>query len=212
MIPLKIAVSVSSRAEWERAEGLGADLIELRLDLLQESDVLPPAKGRWAGGVPLIVTLRSSEEGGRFSGTQEAWYATIEPWCEAAAYIDIEERWASCAPAVRDRGPAIIASVHRSDMPHRHELDRIARDLRAYGDIPKMVVTPGSKADVLDLCGFTLETEKPVCTGVMGEGFRFARVMLPLFGSEIAYCHAGTPTAAGQFHITEFRDMLGRMQ
>jgi len=33
-------------------------------------------------------------------------------------------------------------------------------------------------------------------------------VMLPLFGSEMAFGYAGQPTAEGQFHVREMRQMV----
>lgn len=209
---VKIAVSVTSLSEWEQAEEFGADLIELRLDLTEHPENLLSAALRKKPEAPLIVTMRSVEEGGLFSGTDDAWFTAVQPWAEVAAYVDIEQRWATFAPVVRDHGTGIIASVHRNDMPSQDGLDRILRDLRAYGDIPKIVVTPSSRADVLGLCSFTLAAGNPVCTGVMGTAFRYARVLLTLFGSELAYCHAGTPTAGGQFHVAEFRDVLEKIQ
>ena len=55
---------------------------------------------------------------------------------------------------------------------------------------------------------FTKDAEKPIATGVMGRRFRFARALLPLFGSELVYCHAGSPTAEGQYGIREMELLL----
>jgi 3-dehydroquinate dehydratase-1 len=38
----------------------------------------------------------------------------------------------------------------------------------------------------------------------MGSSFRYARAVLPLFGSELAYCHMGETTAEGQYSVEEF--------
>jgi 3-dehydroquinate dehydratase-1 len=38
----------------------------------------------------------------------------------------------------------------------------------------------------------------------MGTQFRYARAILPLFGSELIYCNVGTATAAGQYSVEEF--------
>ncbi len=65
------------------------------------------------------------------------------------------------------------------------------------------------EGDLLALCSYTLAAGKPLCTGVSGTQFRYARALLPLFGSELVYTHAGTPTAAGQYHIREFRELWG---
>ena len=38
----------------------------------------------------------------------------------------------------------------------------------------------------------------------MGASFRYARAVLPLFGSEFVYRHTGVPTAEGQYSVEEF--------
>ena len=55
------------------------------------------------------------------------------------------------------------------------------------------------RPDCLYPCG-----KKTGCTGVMGASFRYARAILPLFGSEFVYCHTGVPTAEGQYSVKEF--------
>jgi 3-dehydroquinate dehydratase-1 len=85
-----------------------------------------------------------------------------------------------------------------------HVLFVLEQELRSYGDIPKIIVTPANEDDIIDLIAFTRAAKKPICTGVMGSSFRSARAILPLFGSEFVYCHTGTPTADGQYSVTEF--------
>jgi len=80
----------------------------------------------------------------------------------------------------------------------------LEQELRSYGEIPKIVVTPGNEDDLIDLIAFTHAAKKPICTGVMGVAFRYARAILPLFGSEFVYCHTGVPTAVGQYSVEEF--------
>jgi 3-dehydroquinate dehydratase-1 len=84
------------------------------------------------------------------------------------------------------------------------ELFQVERNLRAFGDIPKIIVTPQDKDDLINLIAFTSAAKKPVCTGVMGSEFRYARAVLPLFGSAFMYCHMGTHTAEGQYSVAEF--------
>ena len=88
----------------------------------------------------------------------------------------------------------------------------MAQRLRRYGDIPKIVVRPGNEHDILDLLEFTLSTEKPICTGVLGDAYRYARLILPLLGSEFAYTHVGTPAAQGQYSLADFRKIMGLLQ
>ena len=46
----------------------------------------------------------------------------------------------------------------------------------------------------------------------MGKEFRYARAMLPFFGSELVYCHMGAATADGQYSVEEFVDLMKRMK
>lgn len=205
---MKIVVSVRDYREIPEAESSGADLIELRLDLMQGNSYAETC----STSIPRILTLRSSAEGGAFGGNPTAWAERVIPLVQNGDYIDIEERFSCFAPAFRSRGIRIIGSSHCTTMPSARELGAIEQRLRGFSDIPKIVVTPSTEQDILTLCSFTLQAEKPICTGVMGRHFAYARVLLPLFGSDLAYCHAGTPVAEGQYHINTFRrilDLLG---
>jgi 3-dehydroquinate dehydratase-1 len=42
----------------------------------------------------------------------------------------------------------------------------------------------------------------------MGGEFRFARILLPIFGSSMIFCYAGIPAAEGQFTVAEARQIL----
>jgi len=47
---------------------------------------------------------------------------------------------------------------------------------------------------------------------VMGAQFRYARAILPLFGSELVYCNVGTATATGQYSVAEFTRLMDLME
>ncbi|KQC03520.1 MAG: hypothetical protein APR53_05180 [Methanoculleus sp. SDB] len=205
---MKIVASVMSLDTLDDAVASGPDLIEIRLDAA--AGAIPGKAARLP--VPVVATLRSREEGGAFTGDSADWYAITEPWAGVAAFIDIEERFSRYAPAIRERGSAVIASVHLPRMPDNEELAARTRRLREYGDIPKIVVTPSSRKDVLALLRFTLEEEKPICTGVLGETYRHARVFLPLYGSELVYCHTGVPAAPGQYPVRRMKELLGALE
>lgn len=201
---MKIVAALTDPTHAARAQSQGADLIELRVDLY-EGDVVQQVKDAKAVcPLPVIITLRSAQEGGRFFGNADEWMKKLEPLIPFADYIDVEQPFARHAPAIRAAGKKIIASHHTSRMVPLPVLFVIERELRAFGDIPKIVVTPQNEEDLIDLLSFTQAAHKPVITGVMGDQFRHARALLPLFGSEFVYCHTGVPTAAGQYSIQEF--------
>ncbi|MDD1666622.1 MAG: type I 3-dehydroquinate dehydratase [Methanomicrobiales archaeon] len=202
---MRIVATVVNAREAALAADLCPDLIEARIDLMAGDPGKELRSIRSAFQGPVILTLRSTAEGGRFGGGTEAWWECLRPLLPFGDLVDIERPYSAHADRIRGEGKGIIASCHVEGMPSPEELPRLERELRAYGDIPKIVVRPASERDLLDLLGFTLGAGRPICTGVLGEAFRFARAILPFFGSELAYTHAGTPGAAGQFSLGDFR-------
>lgn len=207
---MKIVVSVHTQEELEEAQRFNPDLIEVRTDLIEDHS-LSPHHLPGHDDIPRIVTCRSREEGGRFDGTPGEWVDQVEPWLSRARYIDLERIRSDFRPIMRARGLGIIASCHCSRMLSRREFNHLERELRSIGDLPKIVVTPSSMRDVVVLMEFTERAPKPIVTGIQGTRYRFGRLLLPLAGSELVYCHAGSPAAEGQYHIAEFRDLYAHL-
>ncbi|MHC1629929.1 MAG: type I 3-dehydroquinate dehydratase [Methanoculleaceae archaeon] len=208
---MRIVASIPDPADIEPAISSSPDLIEFRIDLMpQEPEIICDAMRR--SPVPIIVTLRSIEEGGQFAGTPREWRDAISPYLPLAEYIDIERRFRSEARSITGRERTIIASCHLPDMPGSDDLEVLAGDLRRFGDIPKIVVMPADHRDVITLLRFTMESPAPIATGVMGEDWRWVRAVLPFFGSHLVYCHAGRRTAPGQFSVDEFRRLRELMK
>ena len=201
---MKIIAALTDPTHAARAQKQGADLIELRVDLYNGDLVKLVKKAKAASSLPVILTLRSAQEGGQFFGDADTWMKTVTPLLPYADYVDIEQQFAQHAAAIRDAGKKIIASHHAGQMIPLYILFVMERELRAFGDIPKIIVTPKTNEDLLELISFTQAVNKPIITGVMGTGLRHARAILPLFGSEFVYCHTGSPTAAGQYSVEEF--------
>jgi len=205
---MKLAVSVSESDDIPAALSYRPDLIELRLDLMP--GVTPGTLEDCLSGsdIPVILTLRSRDEGGQFTGGPAAWERAVEPYLDLPMYVDIEDQFRSAAPGISARGCCVIASWHTFSMPSREHLDDKYRILREYGDIPKIITVPGDENDILTLCRFSTETQKPLITGTMGAAYRFSRIFLLFFGSWAAFCHCGKPAAPGQFHISEAQELL----
>ncbi|MDD1705407.1 MAG: type I 3-dehydroquinate dehydratase [Methanoregulaceae archaeon] len=204
---MQCVASVADPRFIPEAEDAGADVVELRLDLFPRSLSMDQTALIRRCTLPLIVTVRSRQEGGNFRGAPDDWWALVSPWLPDAALVDVEQDFSMLTPLILDEGPDIIASFHSGRMLLGGELGAIASRLRAYG-IPKVVVRPENPIDVLTLCWFTQRTEKPIITSIIGSKYRYARVMLPLFGSAMAFSYAGEPTAEGQFPVREIRTIL----
>jgi 3-dehydroquinate dehydratase-1 len=209
---MEIVAALTEPADASRAQELGADIIELRFDLIEGDPLASVLVCKDACSLPIIGTIRSAQEGGQFFGDAAAWLEKIYPVISLVDYIDVEQRFASCISRVKESKPAIIASYHTGEMMSLPVLFALERDLRAYGDIVKIVVTPRNEEDILELIAFTHAIKKPVCTGVMGAQFRHARAILPFFGSRFVYCHAGTRTAEGQYSVQDFVSLMALLK
>jgi 3-dehydroquinate dehydratase-1 len=201
---MQIVASLTDPSQAAKAQAQGAELLEIRFDLMDGDPVDIISQCRAISHLPLIATLRSAQEGGRYFGSPEEWARKIAPVIPLVDYIDVEQQFAGESGPVRQAKKTIIASHHVAEMLPLPVLFVLELELRAYGDIPKIIVTPQNEDDLIDLIAFTRTAKKPVCTGVMGSAFRYARAILPLFGSELAYCHAGVPAAEGQYSVAEF--------
>jgi 3-dehydroquinate dehydratase-1 len=212
IIHMKIVAALTDPARASRAEKQGADMVELRFDLMEGDPLASVQTCRDVCSLPIIATLRSAQEGGQFFGDAVEWFEKIRPLIPLVDYVDIEQRFSSCAPLVKEAGKTIIASHHSGEMMSLPDLFILEHELRRYGDIVKIIVTPGNREDIIELIVFTHAMKRPVCTGILGARFRYARAILPLFGSELVYCHVGTATAAGQYSVQEFVRLLELMK
>ena len=205
---MELVAPVTGLDEFTAVVEAKPDLVELRLDLVAREDLPGLAAACREVSLPLVATVRSVEEGGAFAGDADDCARLLVPFLSRARYVDLERRFRSQAPACRRAGCRVIASVHLGTMLPLPELFGLERDLRSYGDIPKLVLAPSSDDDLLDLLSFTHAVSKPVCTSIMGTAFRHGRALLPLFGSSFAYCSVGRPSSPGQYTLAEMRTLV----
>ena len=208
-----------------RAASNGADMIEIRIDLLNYSSDAPHSPESLcllfeelnrAVRIPIIATNRMSAEGGGFTGSEEERIRLLLSVLKMVDAVDIELR---AEPEYRDlvvqsakaAKKRVIISYHDfSATPAIVEMRKILSDcFDAGADIAKLAATPQSYDDALRLLKLTLENRsKPVCIIGMGEYGAHTRVIAPLYGSAIAYASIGDATAPGQFSVSELVGML----
>src|SRR3954464_5533323 len=127
-----------------------ADLVEVRLDLVDRPDAIGAIEGR---GRPVVVTCRASWEGGGFRGSEEERERILSEAQNAGAeFVDVEAR-AEFVTAIprRRRGRGIVLSLHAFGEPPTDLLDR-ARAMRSTGaEIVKIAIEAERLCDVLPL-------------------------------------------------------------
>lgn len=226
MVQIVAAIADDPLKNAIRAVHEGADMIEIRIDLLNPNiqvgslhslhSLLEDLKD--AIELPIIVTNRMRAEGGRFAGSEDERIKILLAAMEMADLVDIELQTESeCRDAVvgraKENGGSVIVSHHDfSETPDRAVMRRILSDCFNSGaDIAKLAVTPHSYLDALHLLEVTLDCaskSKSVCTIGMGEYGVHTRVIAPLYGSTLAYVSVGAATAPGQLSIRELKRTL----
>lgn len=196
----------------KRAKELGADILELRIDLL-DSDAHLALQDIKKTGLPVIITNRMKQEGGAWKGSEDERIRTLISFLPMADAVDIElctKDRDAVVKKTRDAGKTVIISTHDfQKTPGNDVMKGIFRDSFAAGaDIAKLAVMPNLLSDVLRLFEITLEEEGDVCTIAMGETGRHSRVVAPLYGSVMTYGHVEKATAPGQLRVDELKQIL----
>ena len=128
------------------------DLVELRADCLNASEL--SAIGTFPASVPMpsILTVRRKSDGGAFEGSdaeREALFADVG----AFAFVDFESDFVpfSATKAVHAAGVRIIRSRHIFDGCSGTVAAEADAQCRSADEIPKIAFMPGRLSDVTDL-------------------------------------------------------------
>ncbi|MDR0473888.1 MAG: type I 3-dehydroquinate dehydratase [Treponema sp.] len=175
------------------------DLAELRVDCLDPDESLSLRRFPAMAGLPVILTIRRTIEGGLFSGGEAARIILLSKGLAFAeadrrnnfSYVELEEdvNVPGIVEAARAFGTRIIRSYHNI---HGMDMDLTAklRGLRRYEDeIAKVVVMPHSLDDVAKLYRTAAETggmdKILLCLGDYGANTRILAERLGCFLSHV---------------------------
>jgi 3-dehydroquinate dehydratase-1 len=205
-----IVASLGRDAVRDAKRAAQADIIEVRLDLVDGDPLEAIRSIRGSTSLPIIATNRWRAEGGRFNGSEEE---RIELLCKASDHadlIDIELRSRLRAKLIRqiDR-PAIVSYHDFSGMPDQGELRSILLQIEGTGgSIAKIAVTPARLKDNLMLLDLLMEAGMPLCVIAMGEIGRHLRAVAPIYGSALTYGYISEATAPGQISVADLKEAL----
>ena len=200
----------------EKAERRGADLVELRLDRLEEG---PDWERLLEGKLPVILTHRPEREGGFFRGKEEERVKGLLKGMERGVpCLDLEF---STPPRLRrlilsearKRGTSVILSHHdfSGTPPLSHLLKRV-REMEREGDLVKVVTLARSTEEVLRVLElYQAKPSVPLISFAMGEVGALSRILSALLGSPLVYASVGGPTAPGQMDVETTKKLLERL-
>ena len=181
-----------------RDEAQDADLVEMRLDYVNDPDVPGALAGRRS---PVVVTCRPSWEGGRFGGSEEERHRLLKQALDLGAeYVDLEWR-GGFDDLIRQRsGRNVVLSTHDFERWPDDLSDRY-RAMRATGaEIVKVAVHVRSLTECLalrELDGRPADERRVVVA--MGPAGVPSRVLPDRFGS--CWTYAGSAVAPGQVDL-----------
>lgn len=203
-IVASLGADAERTASW--AESEGADIIEVRLDLLADPDVIRDIRSTVS--LPLIVTNRIASEGGSFRGSEERRISILRDASRFSDIIDIELMAPGRDMLLKNIScPALISYHDFSGVPGN--LRSIIEDaMRAGADLVKIAVTPHSMREALALLRILLDVDCPLCVIGMGAVGRHLRAVAPLYGSLLTYGYVTGPTAPGQMSVRELDTAL----
>ena len=197
-------------ADLDRAARV-VDLVEARLDLFAAPtlDGCADACARLeATGTPVLITLRTAAQGGRFSAGDAERLALFRAALAVASWADVEDDAGIVAElgtlvAARPRGRLVISHHDFARTPPLEDLLRIVDRRRSIpGAIAKVATAVKTEDDRRTL--LELLARRPDRTCVIGmEASETLRIELAARGSLLAYGYLDEPTAPGQLSAIE---------
>lgn len=194
-----------------------ADLVEVRLDLLEDPEHLETLVGGWS--VPVVATCRREQDGGLFHGPEEQRLRALQrAACAGASLVDLEDHAAAAMemPGWPGRTRFLVSRHRGAGMFHR-PLDRLYRDLAAFRPaMVKLVPTAKSLDDgfgfLEELTALTSElgpSDPPVSAFCMGDAGIFTRILALSRGASMVYASfaADAPVAPGQVSLDQLTDL-----
>lgn len=193
----------------------GCDAVELRLDMTGD------CRGDWrmlckqieAQGVPVILTIRTANMGGRWCGSEGEREALFRSALSDVSAMDVElhaDFVGTLIERARRKQVMVIASFHDMEKTPSAALLQGLVQMAAHmgASLVKIATHVESQQDIRQLEGLLQHAPLPIAVVGLGEKGSFSRVALPLLGSKLAYGSIGKAWLPGQWDIQELGGML----
>ena len=181
----------------KKAEEDGADIIEIRLDILKEKDNL--AEIISYANVPVIATCRK--------GSQKILIEAIDA---GAKYIDmdIKELDEEVLKYAKRKKCVVILSYHdfKKTPPRKALLSMVDKLKKSRADVIKIVALANSEKDNQNILSLYEETNHPLVAFNMGKIGEITRIDCLAKGALWTYCSVGkSKTASGQMDLVQMK-------
>ena len=215
-------------AEAKTFDSIPVDVVEWRVDWFEGvfefdkvEDVLKELRNI-LGETPLLMTFRTSAEGGEKSISVDA-YKELNIHASQTGNVDLidveifigDDTVSEIIAGAHAAGVKVIASNHDFyKTPSKEDiLQRLCKMQDMGADIPKIAVMPQSKKDVLTLLSATEEMTRchatsPIITMSMADTGVLSRLCGEVFGSSMTFAAANKVSAPGQMNVDDVNTVL----
>lgn len=228
VVPLMADEVTALERQARRAIVAGADLVEWRVDAGRlDPAYLEDAARALAEALPdtpILATLRTTEQGGRFETGSADYPLIIELILRTGAIdlVDIELTEGAHATgilveAAHARGARAVVSHH--DFTGTPKVARMVRLIERMAgtsaDVVKLAVMAHDQTDALRLMKATAQAREhvnvPLLTLAMGEAGKLSRLAGEAFGSALTFCALDASSAPGQVGLQATRAALSAL-
>jgi len=191
----------------------GADLLEIRIDAIEDLNPDDVSSIIKEINYPLIATNRKIEEGGLFKGSELERTEILLSAAKNADFVDLELGTdKDCMNKIIKASKSTIISFHDfKKTPSIDFLLEVVRRERDIGDIAKFAVMPHSISDTLVVLNVLSQVQNTVGIS-MGDIGRYTRVVAPLFGSPITFASLNNKSAPGQIDLNSTKNFLDKLR
>lgn len=187
----------------------GADVLEFRIDALDNPNFKDIQEIIEEINFPMIATNRISSEGGSFKGTEEERIDILLKCAPLVDYVDIElQSDDKYIKQIHDTGVTTIVSYHDfHKTPEINEIMYIVEKEHKLGDIAKVAFMPNDLDDTLKILAILSHCENTIVISMSDLG-SYTRVMASKFDSPITFAAGTDVTAPGQIDIETMKSLL----
>ncbi len=187
----------------------GADILEFRVDGLENPNLKDITQTITEINFPMIITNRIESEGGSFKGSEDERINILKGCADLVEYVDIELRTDDIyIEELKDYNAKLIVSYHDfKKTPELNEIYYIVEKEKEMGDIAKVAFMPNNLDDTLKVLAILSHYKDTIAISMSDLG-SYTRVMASKFNSPITFAAGRDVTAPGQIDIETMKVLL----
>ena len=192
-----------------------SDYVEIRLDFLKAKQIPETLEIIKTDLKKIVCTLRPTNEGGKFTGTEKERVAILKLIAEYNPFLlDIEfntlKKNKELVKYLKSTKTKLLVSWHDfKKTPKNTELQNKIKQMSKFSCNVKIVSTAKSTDDSTRMLGlYSKKGKNNLISFAMGDAGKISRILCLYLGSPYTYVSLGKAVAPGQFSIDEVNNII----